>query len=302
MTWRAKISAGVPLGILFTATILVADVWLLDQLINHQIRTQQISSVSFLMGVLVLVSLPLVAILTYQTMSCLVLRYRLDRNGVTIHAGGAVRLVPIRDIQRIVRGRDLGGIIVRRRGLRWPGHERGEGAVPGLGRTRFLATRPLAHQLLLVTPGRAIAISPQDPDGFLQAFESRLELGPNRLLEPTVRRARWLTWPLWSDQTARVLLGAAVLVNVALFGYLCIRFPNLDLQLPLHFNSAGQVDRIGTKAELFSLPIIGLIILGVNLPLGLLLYRRERAGSYLLWGAAAAAQTLFWLATFSIVP
>ena len=72
--------------------------------------------------------------------------------------------------------------------------------------------------------------------------------------------------------------------------------------MPLHFNSLGLADRIGTKVELFALPIIGLIILGTNLVLGLVLYRRERAGSYLLWGAAAAAQALFWLATFSIVP
>jgi len=71
--------------------------------------------------------------------------------------------------------------------------------------------------------------------------------------------------------------------------------------LPLHFNSLGQVDRIGTKTELFALPIIGVIILGTNSLLGLLLYRREQAGAYLLWGAAAGAQALFWLATLSIV-
>ena len=80
------------------------------------------------------------------------------------------------------------------------------------------------------------------------------------------------------------------------------RFPNLDAQLPLHFTSLGQADRIGTKLELFALPIIGVIILGTNLVLGLALYKRERAGSYLLWGSAATAQALFWLATFSILP
>jgi hypothetical protein len=74
------------------------------------------------------------------------------------------------------------------------------------------------------------------------------------------------------------------------------------VQLPLHFNAEGMADRIGNKTELFALPIIGLLILGANLILGLILYRRERAGSYLLWGAAAAVQTLFWLATFSILP
>jgi hypothetical protein len=232
----------------------------------------------------------------------LTLRYRLDRNGVTIRWADTEQVIPIRDIQRIVAGQELGDIVVRRRGIHWPGHERGEGLVPGIGRTRFLATRPLAEQLLLVVPGRAFAISPGDPQGFLTAFEARRELGPNRLLEQEVHPARWSTWRIWTDQTAWSLLGAALLINLGLFGYFSIRFPNLDLQLPLHFNRLGQVDRIGTKMELFALPMIGLIVLGTNLVLGLVLYRRERAGSYLLWGASAAVQALFWLAAFSILP
>jgi hypothetical protein len=278
------------------------DIWLLNELINQGIRTQQISFLTFLMGLIVLFSVPVLLVLFYQTASWLTLRYHLDRNGVIVNWFGAEQIIPIRHIQRIVPGHEFGGTVVRRRGLRWPGHERGDGLIPGIGRTRFLATRPLAEQLLLVTPGQAFAISPHDPDGFVSAFESRQKLGPNRLLDQTVRRARWLTWSLWTDQTAWVLLGAAVVVNLGLFGYLCLRFPGLDFQLPLHFNSMGQPDRIGTKIELFALPIIGLIILGTNLGLGLLLYRRERAGSYLLWGAAAAVQALFWLAAFSIVP
>jgi hypothetical protein len=63
-----------------------------------------------------------------------------------------------------------------------------------------------------------------------------------------------------------------------------------------------MADRIGTKAELFARPIIGLIILVTNSALGLLLYSRERAGAYLLWGGAAVVQALFWLAVLSIGP
>jgi hypothetical protein len=174
--------------------------------------------------------------------------------------------------------------------------------VPGIGRTRFLATQPLAGQLLLVTPGSAFGISPRDPDGFVKAFKARKELGPNRLLERELHHASWLTWPLWTDSTAWTLLGAAAVINLGLFGYLAASFPGLDFQLPLHFNRLGQADRIGTKMELFALPIIGLIILVANVSLGLILYRRERAGSYLLWGAAAAVQALFWLAAVSIIP
>jgi hypothetical protein len=292
----------VPLGLLFIGLVVALDAWLLHRLLSQSIRSQQIDLLSFLMGVVVLVSVPLLVLLAYQTLSCLTLRYRLNRNGLFVRWGGTQQIIPIRDIQRILSGSQLGGEIVHRQGVRWPGHERGEGLVPGIGRTRFLATRPLADQLLVVTPGLAFGISPAEPEGFRQAFEARRELGPNRLLERKVRRARWLTWPLWTDQTAWALLGLAVVVNLGLFGYLSARFPGLDLQLPLHFNNQGMADRIGAKVELFALPIIGLIILGTNLILGLLLYRRERAGSYLLWGAAAAAQALFWLAIFSIGP
>lgn len=302
MTWRAKFSVGGLIGVLFVGLILTLDIWLLDQLLNEHIRVQQISFLTFVLGVAVLISVPLLLVLAYQTLSCLTLRYYLDRNGVVVRWAGTELAVPIREIQRILSGQRLGNTVVRRRGLRWPGHERGDGMVPGLGRTRFLATQSVSDQLFLVTAGQAFAISPSDPDGFVKAFEVRGELGPNRLLEKGAQHVPWLSWRIWTDYTAWVLIGAAILINVGLFGYLCARFPSLDFQLPLHFNTLGMVDRIGTKMELFTLPIIGLIVLGGNLVLGMGLYLRERAGSYLLWGAAAAVQALFWLAAFSIVP
>jgi hypothetical protein len=302
LIWRAKFSVGGPLGLAFVGLLLVVDGWLVRWLVGQSIQTQQITFLAYLVGLFVLLSLPALLALLYQVAGWLTLAYHLDRNGVSVRWSGAEQVIPIRDIQRIVPGEQLGGTVVRRRGWRWPGHERGVGMVPGIGRTRFLATRPLAEQLILVTPGLAFGISPRDPEGFIRGFEARRDLGPNRLLDNELRRAHWFSWHIWRDQTAWVLLGAAVVINLALFGYLCARFPGLDFQLPLHFNRLGQADRIGVKMELFALPIIGAIILVTNLALGLSLYRRERAGSYLLWGSAAAAQTLFWLATFSILP
>jgi hypothetical protein len=302
LTSRPRFSIGGPLGLLLVGLVLAVDWLLLRWLIDRSISTQEINFGSFLLGLYVLLSLPLLAVLIYQTATWLSLRYRLDRNGIVIHSAGTEQIIPIRDVQRILPGKHLGKGAIRRRGLHWPGHERGEGMIPGIGRTQFLSTRPLTDQLILVTTGLAYGISPRDPEGFVKGFESRRELGPNRLLAHEQRRAAWFAWPLWTDQTAWVLLGAALLINLALFGYISLRFPGLDFQLPLHFNSLGQPDRIGTKMELFALPIIGLIVLTTNLALGLALYRRERAGSYLLWGAAGAAQALFWLATFSIVP
>ncbi len=302
MTWRAKFSTGGLIGLLTIGVIVGIDLVLLSLLVGKVAGDQQIGFGTFLMALLVILSVPLLVLGAYHTLTLVTLRYRLDRNGVFVRWFGSEQIIPIRDIQRVLDGGELGGGVVRRRGLRWPGHERGEGMVPGLGRTRFLASQPLAGQLLLITPGIAFGISPSDPDGFVKAFEARRELGPNRLLEQETRSSRWLTWPLWKDSTAWVLLGAAVIINLGLFGFLAARFAGLDFQLPLHFNSLGEPDRIRPKIALFMLPIIGLIIMGTNLVLGLVLYRRERAGTYLLWGAAAAVQALFWLAATSIVP
>lgn len=301
MTLRARLSAGVPLGLLLIGLVLGIDAWLLRWLIVQQIRPQQFTFLTFLVGLLVLASVPLLVVLVYHSLSCLTLRYHLDRDGVTIRWLGGRQVVPIRDIHRVLPGSQLGGPVVRRRGVRWPGHERGEGAIPGVGQTLFLATRSLQSQLLLITPGKALAISPTRPEDFVTGLAARQELGPNRMLEPERWRAPWLTWSLWKDRTAGLVLGAATAINLGLFAYLCARFPRLDEQLPLHYNSQGLADRIGTKADLFALPIIGLIILGTNLVLGLLLYRKERAGSYLLWGAAAVAQALVWLALMGMV-
>ena len=283
------------------ALVLALDGLLLNRLFGHDIPNQQISFVSFVLGVVVLASLPLLVVLAYHTLSCARLRYRVDRNGIVIYGAGTEQIIPIGDVRQILPARQLGGVITRRWGVRWPGCEQGMGRVPGVGVVHFFATRAWPNQLLLLTTGPAFAVSPRTPELFVAAFAARRELGPNRQLEAKERRARWLGWPLWTDRTARTFIGAALAVNLGLFALLCILFPSLDLQLPLHFSSLGQADRIGGRMELFNLPIIGLIILGTNLVAGLILYRWERAGSLLLWGSAVAAQVLFWVATLGLL-
>lgn len=302
MTVRAKASWGVPLGLAFIALVAAIDWLLLRVLFVRQIPNEEINLLTFVVGLLVLLSLPVLAVLAYHTLNCATLRYRLDRNGIVIQRGGRQWVVPIGDIQEIQPGSQVTTEIVHRRGVRWPGYEQGEGRLPGIGRVQFLSTRPLAEQLLLLTPAQVFTISPADIEGFAAAFRERQELGPNRVLDREVRRAAWLSWPFWTDRVAWLLLGVGLILNLLLFGYLAFRFPRLDLQLPLHFSSLGAPDRIGSRIELFTLPIIGLIILGTNLALGVALYKRERAGSYLLWGAASGVQIFFWLAILTLVP
>lgn len=106
---------------------------------------------------------------------------------------------------------------------------------------------------------------------------------------------------LLHDRVMQVLLGLALLVDLALFGYLAIRFDVLPDNLPLHFDVTGLPDRIEAKTSIFGLPIIGLIVFVINVGLGVITHRRQRAAALLLAVSALLIQILMWFAAINII-
>jgi hypothetical protein len=106
---------------------------------------------------------------------------------------------------------------------------------------------------------------------------------------------------LLHDRALQLLLAAALVVNLALFGYLAIRFEVLPDNLPLHFDVTGLPDRIEAKTSIFGLAIIGLIVFVANTGLGVLAHRRQRAAALLLAVSALLIQILMWFATINII-
>lgn len=102
------------------------------------------------------------------------------------------------------------------------------------------------------------------------------------------------------DRTLQILLALTLLVNLALLGYLVIRYEALPDPLPLHFDASGLPDRIEAKSGIFALPAIGFIILVLNAALGIFAHRHERAATLLLTAGALLVQVLMWLAAISI--
>jgi len=96
------------------------------------------------------------------------------------------------------------------------------------------------------------------------------------------------------------LLALAFLANLALFGYLALRFASLAESLPLHFDSSGYADRIDPKSGIFALPIIGITVFFLNAGLSVLVHRRERAATILLSIGALCVQVLMWIAVINI--
>jgi len=280
-------------GLLVGLALLAADGLLLSVVLGRPI-----DGPSFVLVLLILLSLPLLLYLAFRLWGCFNLRYLVDRNGVTIVWGPMRQEVALGQIERIVKG----GTVQRRLAWwPWPGLHAAVGGESDLGPYFSLATRPPAQQLLLVTPGKVYGISPAEPERFLEALQERNLLGPAHILPAEPRWPSLWSWGFWRDRLGQALLLSGVALVLALFGFLAFRFPSLPPEIPLHFDALGRPDRVGPRQGLFLLPLIGLLAWTINTAWGGLIYRRQRLAAYLLWGGTIAVQIIAGLALASLI-
>lgn len=297
MEWKVQRRQGNTWGIGIIVWLVILDalvMWVAAQL-------PVVSIVTFLLGLFALGTLPLIALFIYWLVGLNRSTYWLDRNTLAIRWGAVQQIIPMASIQQVLHGSEIAGHVRRFRGGRWLGHWVGQAQVDGLGPTLFYAAGGLDHQLVIVTPGLAYAISPADIPSFVEAFEQRKKMGPTQEAAQVSIRPAIFNWPLWTDRFAFGLWGVAGLACLLLFGYVCLRFPDLPQRLALHFDAAGEPDRFGGRAQVFLLPLIGFMSIGADLIVGMIVYLRDRVGGYLMWGGALVVQVLTWIATVGIL-
>lgn len=246
-----------------------------------------------------LLSLGICGVAAYWAAVAFKLAYYLDRNGLAIQWGPARYLIPFDKIEAVVPGQNIPPLsstkVVNLAGLRF-----GWGESHEYGLIKFHATTATANSLLIVTSHLTYVISPRQPQQFIKAWQNRQSLGPTQSwrlgLQP-----HWLwTASILSDQWGWVFLGLTISLCLGLFGYLSYIFPELPLNLPVHFNALGQPDRITGKSALLLLPTAGVIVLGFNVFLSSILYHREKLAAYLLWGSTILVQVCLWIALLTL--
>lgn len=293
--WETDRIRGLSIGVGLVVAIVLVDVgaiWL------AAIRPLGIGT--FIIGLAVLFSLGLLGLIGYWVYGLVRSGYVLDRNALVIQWGPTEQIIPTGQIERVLAGDEVRGRI-RFCGGMWPGHCAGYGEVPGVGPTLFYGTIPPRHQIYIVTPGLTYGISPADHESFLASLHERLQMGPTQIVEQSSRRPGFLNWAIWQDRLGLGLLAVGFLALLALIGLLCFRFPALPWLVPLHFDAAGNPDRLEPRSQIFIIPLIGLLTLLLNGTLGGLTYRREGVVSYLLWGGATLVQVLVWVAAVGIL-
>jgi len=261
----------------------------------------------------ILVGVGLAPFFAYYAYSLFRAYYVLERDGIRLYWGLRSEVIPMSAVLWVRPAREL------ERALpppffRWPGAVTGVRQVPGMERLEFFAARA-TDLVVIATPGRIFAVSPENPSEFLKTYQHQNELGSITPLEQQSVYPSFLLVRVWRARPARYLLLSGLVLNLALITWVSLVIPGL-VQIRLGYGP--QVEPI-PGIQLLLLPFLSGIFFLLDLLVGLFFFRRTTpqyyagapAGAvaltdwqvlaYLLWGSGAVTAALFLVALFFIL-
>jgi len=305
MEFRPDRRAGIIAGLVILVTIVS-----IQGLVLANVLRQGPGLGQYLTAVLFVMTLPALALWAHYFYELVTLTYRLDRGKLVIRSGWLERTVPLRLIERHVAGAEVAAG-AQFHGIAWPGFGHGHLHLRNVGRVRVYSTAPLERHLILVCQQPpdgeiteaelSVAISPRNPAQFIRALETRRQIGPLHAPEPALEWHGPGAWPVWRDGLFWALALAAVVLGIALYGLLALRYDQLPTRLPLHYGADGLADRVDLKQYLLVVPAIGTLVTAINGLLALLLHRRQRLIALLLNGGSVGIVALLWVALAGLV-
>ncbi len=261
------------------------------------IATQDPSGLNFLLNMLVALFLfiPL-PILVYRFYALSRAVYILRRDGLLIRWGLRREDIPLAEIEWIRPANEL-GFRLPLPWLRWPGAILGSRRLSELGQVEFLAS-DMAHLVLVATPSRVYAVSPDQINNFMKLFQEISELGSLTPLEAQSIYPRVFVGQAWEDQRSRWLILSGLGIGVILLALVAILIPGYD-----------TIGWIGPEAQapaerLLLLPILNGMVWLFNLVAGILLYRRGDdlvLAAYLLWGNSVLIGILLMIGSMLLI-
>jgi len=228
----------------------------------------------------------------YRFYALLTANYVIERDGLRLHWGLRAEVIPMDVVKWIRPAKDMDITIPLPR-LYLPGSILGRRRIPNYGEVEFLASTT-DNLILIATTERIFAVSPDDPQGFLQAYRRFTELGSLTPLEAQSVYLTFLLARVWDDHTARYLLLAGIVLSLALLVSVSLAIPSRQ-QVTLGFNPSGALRDLVPSIQLFLLPVLNAFFLIANLVAGLYFYRRDesRTLAYLIWGCGVVTPMLF---------
>lgn len=256
---------------------------------------------TFLVALLpILFAVVLIPTLVYRLTALRSAVYRLERDGIQLRWGLRQEDIPMNRVLWVRPARAFKARLPLPL-IFWPGAVLGRRRLGGSGEIEYLAdtTRGL---LLVATPGRVFAISPEDPAAFLAAYTRLSELG---VLSPLAERSVYPSFIIdrvWKTPAARILTLSGVLLSLALVVVVSLAVPGRDT-VALGFQPDGSLRELVPSVRLLLLPVLNSTFFVVDLFIGLYFFRLEgrRSLAYLAWGSGVATPVLFLVGALLIL-
>ncbi len=259
--------------------------------------TQDISGPDFLLHMLIsLVLLAPLPIIAYRLYALVNAAYGLRRDGLLVRWGLRREDIPLNSIEWVRPASEL-GFRLPLPWLRLPGGILGVRNVPELGHIEFIASETNT-MLLVATPEKVYAISPQDTNQFMAFFRQVNELGSLAPVEAQSVYPIVLVRNIWEDSLARLLIIIGFVIGLILLVVTAIAVPGLETITWIGGEGAAPAER------LLLLAILDGMIWILNLIAGIFMYRRGRdlmIGSYILWGTAGLVGILLLIGSLSFI-
>lgn len=230
------------------------------------------------------------------------LGYVLSADRLIIRWSGPSETILLDEIDGIYAGQRLGRIH-RVRGINWPGYYVGTVRSRTMGALQVFCSDLSVDALSIVTtPDRCYVLSPADPPAFRRELIQRIQNAPERAaadLESSEARRGW-SWGLPRPLVAGLATAAAVLL-MASFAAVAQHYEALPATLTLAGRLTGGVEAAAPKTELYAFPLLGAVVLGLNLVLSAVLQRWERSAPVLLCATAYVVEAVVLLATLRAI-
>jgi hypothetical protein len=143
-------------------------------------------------------------------------------------------------------------------GASWPGFHLGSFSNPaGKGMVNMYGTRIWGEMLLLRTKWEVIGITPENVDEFLDELNKNVPGLKADVSEP-VNSAE--SYSALKDKKIWLINAVTIAVFVAAGVYLVSTIPTLPAKIPMQYNLAGEVSRLGSPKEIYTVWGIGMAI------------------------------------------
>ncbi len=260
----------------------------------------QVGPVFLLHLIPMLLAVTLVPFLIYRLYTLYNAHYTLEREHLHLQWGWRLETIPMNNIEWILPVSDL-ETPLRLPWLRWPGAILGNRHLPDGRLVEFLSTQT-QNMMLIGTPERIFAISPDNPNAFLLAHQRLIELGS---LNPSTSRSvhpSFLFARVWNSLIARYLLLIGALLSLGLLIWARLAVDQIS-HISLGYTPQGLPNEPLPGIQLMLLPILNITAYFINSILGFVFFRRDdqHAWAYLLWGNSILMAAIYLIAIYRLL-